>query len=654
MNLPPQQEPIRAKCFHPSGTFVEFPKEDVETSIPERFEKLVRAHPDQLAIKTLADELTYNELNTAANRVAHTLIDLEGSEAKPVALLFEKGVQIIVAMLGVIKAGHFFVLLDPALPKEKIAAVLAKSQTSLVLSDARNLQMARDVAGAGLNVIDYESVSRSGISANCELSLTPEMFAYVVYTSGSTGEPKGVIWSQQTLLHHIMLLTNNFHICKADKISLLTSISAGGLATIALALLNGATLYLYDVQHSGVVELGNWLIREQISICFTPSPLFRNLAASVKAHNHFSHLRLIRLTSDKAYQSDIELCKKILPQNCIIANGLASTETGLMRMNLLDQDTKTTGREVPVGFPVDDKEIFLTSDHGKKLGFNQVGEIVVRSRYLSPGYWKNPELTKAKFKCDSEDSDMRIYYTGDLGLMLPNGCLIHKGRKDLRIKIRGYAVDLVEVEKALLSHPAIREAVVSISKRDSRDGVLIAYFTSARESAPTVSDLRSYLGEKLADYMIPSIFVKLETIPLTSNGKVDRNALPQPDDRRPNLNTPYALPRSEIERTLVQNWEQVLGTHPISIHDNFFDLGGHSLSATCVVSRVIEQYQLDIPLQLLFQSPTIAEMAAVIAAHQGKKLDERNLHTILNELESLSDAEAQRRVNENDSTITKK
>jgi non-ribosomal peptide synthetase component F len=170
MRLPPEQETIRAKCFHPRGTFVEFPEEDVETSIPARFEKMVRAHPDRLAIKTPEDELTYDELNRAANRVAHKLIDLQGRESTPVALLFETGVQIIVAMLGVLKAGHFFVLLDPSLPKKKIAAVLAKSQARLVFSDVRNLQMARDVAGDGLNIVDYESVSRCAISTNCEQS----------------------------------------------------------------------------------------------------------------------------------------------------------------------------------------------------------------------------------------------------------------------------------------------------------------------------------------------------------------------------------------------------------------------------------------------------------------------------------------------------
>lgn len=652
--LPPEQEAIRAKCFHPSGTFVEFPSEDIETSIPERFEKIARAHPDHLAIKTPADELTYAELNSAANRVAHTLIDQEQRVPMPVAMLFEPGIQLIVAMLGVLKSGHFFVLLNPSLPKERMAAVLAKSQARLVLSDTGNLQMAREVAGAGVKVVDYESFSHCAITANCELSVTPPMLSYVVYTSGSTGEPKGVIWSHQTLLHHVMVITNTYHICKADKISLMTSMSGGALATIAHALLNGATLYLYDVQRSGVSELGDWLRREQISIWFMPSPLFRNMAANVNAHNHFSDLRILRLRSDKVHESDIELCKKILPANCVIVTGLATTETGTIRMSLLDRDAKIPDNEVPIGFPVEDKEIILMDDDGKKVGFNEVGEIVVRSKYLSPGYWNNPGLTKAKFKRDPEDPDRRIYYTGDLGLMRPDGCLIHKGRKDFRVKVRGYAVDLVEVEKALLSHSGIREAVAVSPKTQSGDSRLIAYFVSGREIAPTVSDLRIYLRQKLTDYMIPSAFVRLEKIPLTTNGKVDRAALPEPDDKRPSLSTPYVLPRNAIENDLVRIWEEVLDVRPIGIQDSFFDLGGHSLSATRVVSRIIKQFQLEIPLPLLFQSPTIADMAAVMTAHQGKTLDERHLAAILDELASLSDAEAQRLVSEGNPTITSK
>jgi amino acid adenylation domain-containing protein len=612
MSLPPQQESLRAKCFHPSGTFVAFPKEDVETSIPGRFEKIVRAHPGHLAIKTPVDELTYDELNSAANRVAHTLLDHVQGEGRPVALLFDQGVPIIVTMIGILKAGHFAVFLDPSSPKDTMAAVLAKSQARLVLCDAGHSQLANGLAGAGLKVIDYESLSRCTTTTNCNLSLTAQMLSYVVYTSGSTGKPKGVIWTHQTFLHDIMILTNIYHTCKDDNISLMTSMSAGTLENIAEALLNGATLYPYDVQRSGVSTLGDWLRRDHISFCSMPSPLFRHFAASVKAHNVFSTLRLIKLRSDTVHQSDIALCRKILPPHCVIATGLAMTEAGTIRMGLLGHDTEIPGNEVPIGFPVEDKEILLLDDDRRNVGVNEAGEIVVKSKYLSPGYWIDPELTTARFGRDSEDPDVRIYYTGDLGLMLPDGCLVHKGRKDFRVKIRGYGVDLVEVELALRSHSGIGEAVVVSPRNRSGDTRLIAYFVSNRDSAPTVSELRRHLGHKLAHYMIPSAFVRLDTIPLTANGKVDRRALPQPGDKRPALGAPYAGPRNEIEHSLVRIWEEVLDVHPVGRKDEFFDLGGDSLIAARLFVEIEKAFGKLFPPTTLHWAGTVEQLAAIL------------------------------------------
>lgn len=612
MNLPPEQESLQAKCFHPTGAFVEFSKEDVETSIPERFEKIVRAHPGHLAIKTAGDCLTYDDLNSAANRVAHVVLDHAGGEAQPVALLFSQGVEIIVTMLGVLKAGHFVVFLDPSLPRDKMAAMLAKSQATLLLSDARNLQAANRLASVGVRVVDYEALLRSATTTSCNLRLTPRTLSYVIFTSGSTGEPKGVIWNQQTLLHDIMLVTNIYHICKDDKISVMTSMSAGTLENIAEALLNGATLYPYDVQRSGVAGLGDWLRREQISFCSFPSPLFRQLAASVADRTVFRDLRLVKLRSDKVHQDDLELCRRLVPHNCIIATGLAMTEAGTIRMGLLNQDTSIPGNEVSVGFPVEDKEVFLVDDAGREIGLNEVGEIAVKSKYLSPGYWNDPELTTAKFSRDSRDPDLRIYHTGDLGVILPDGRLVHKGRKDFRVKVRGYGVDLIEVESALRAHPGIREAVVVSPRTRFGDTRLVAYFVSDSDSTFTVSDLRHHLERKLANYMIPSAFVRVDEIPLTTNGKVDRNALPEPKDERPELGAPYEGPRNEIEQRLVRMWEEVLDVRPIGIRDGFFELGGDSLTAARLFVEIEEAFGKRFPPTTLHWGGTVEQLAAIL------------------------------------------
>jgi non-ribosomal peptide synthetase component F len=301
---------------------------------------------------------------------------------------------------------------------------------------------------------------------------------------------------------------------------------------------------------------------------------------------------------------------------------------------------------LPVGYPVKDKEILLLNDMGEKIGFNAVGEIAVRSQFLSLGFWGRAHPSETKFKLDPVVNEKDLHLTGDLGLMLPDGCLIHKGRKDFRVKVRGYGVELAEVEKCLRNHAKIRDVVVVAGGSDSGEGRLVAYFTCSDQPNPTVSELRVFLKKNLPDYMVPSAFVRLDTIPLTPNGKLDRKALPEPDKLRPQLDTWYAAPTNPTEEQLAEIWSQVLSLDRVGVHDNFFDLGGHSLAATRVVSRVIKQFQLEVSLQSLFQSPTVAEMAAVIAEHQGKKLDKKELNRILTEMESLSEAEASRLVEE--------
>jgi acyl carrier protein len=269
---------------------------------------------------------------------------------------------------------------------------------------------------------------------------------------------------------------------------------------------------------------------------------------------------------------------------------------------------------------------------------------VVRSLYLSAGYWGRPDLTEAKFKPDPQGGDKGLYFTGDLGFRLPDGCLIHKGRKDFRVKIRGYGVEIAEVEKALRHHASIKDVVIVARPNEAGEARLVAYFTSSTQPTPSVSEVRTLLKAKLADYMIPSAFVMLDALPLTPNGKVDRKALPDPGTSRPELDSAYVAPKTLIEQELANIWGEVLSLNQIGIYDNFFDLGGHSLAATRVVSQVIKQFQLELPLQSLFQSPTVAEMASVIAENQAKKLAEKDLNRILSELESLSDEEAQRLV----------
>ena len=365
--------------------------------------------------------------------------------------------------------------------------------------------------------------------------------------------------------------------------------------------------------------------------------------SSLTGKEEFPKLRVIILAGEPVRRTDVELYKKHFSSGCLLVNVFGAHEVGPIRVYVIGKETRIDGEMVPAGYEIPGKEVLLLDDNRREVGLNQVGEIAVRSRYLSLGYWRRRDLTEARFVPDPDGGDRRIYLTGDLGRMLPDGCLEHLGRKDLQLKIRGLRVDLGEVEKALLEHPGVKEATVTARQDRSGDNQLVAYFVPCTYPVPTVSSLRSFLKEKLPDYMIPPAFVLLDEIPLTATGtgKVDRRALPEPGHSRPDLETPFAGAKTPVEQELSQIWAEVLSLEKVGIHDNFFDLGGHSLAATRVVSQVLKQFQVELSLESLFRSPTVAEMAAVIVEHQGRKLEQKELNRIVTELESLSDEEAE-------------
>ena len=281
----------------------------------------------------------------------------------------------------------------------------------------------------------------------------------------------------------------------------------------------------------------------------------------------------------------------------------------------------------------------LLDDEGRDVGFHQIGEIAVRSRYLSPGYWCIPELTQAKFLPDPEGGGQRIYLTGDLGRMLPDGCLEHLGRKDFLVQIRGYKVDVAEIETALLDLPTIEQAVAMAQKDHHGNHRIVAYIVSAQQP-PTITELRGFLKGKLPDYMLPASFVILDSLPQTPNGKVDRLALPAPGSGRPDLGNTFVPPRSPVENKLSEIWAAVLGLDQVGIQDNFLDLGGDSLLASQVIARVIKTCKVEVPLRSLWESPTIADMAVIIIQNQAKRVDQEQLDRMLTELEELSSDEA--------------
>jgi len=608
--IPPEQQRIRDKCFHPSGAFTEFPREDVENSIPARFEKIARMHPARPAVKIAQRSLTYDALNRYANRIARRILEERGFGSEPIALFFEKSIDLVAAILAVLKAGKFYVVLDPSFPSERLHFLLADSHAKLVVADEPNRALASKLLdNQALMTIAIDD--RTDSSENLELPISPQAFACIQYTSGSTGTPKGVVLPHRIILQSVRWSAAELRVGIEDRCTLLHSLSFGsGHVNLRLALLNGASVVDFDTKRGTIEQLAAWLKEERITIYHSPASLFRHLAESLPSGGMHPDLRLIRLTGAPVSTRDFELYKTRFGSNTLLRIAMGATEAGSISVcaAILDQSFCYPAEGFPIGYPQRGREIFFLDDDGSPVAPGEIGEIAVKSESLSVGYWNSPSATKDKFLPDPEGGNARIYLTGDLGRKLSDGLVVHLGRKDLTVKIRGFRVDFSEVERALAEHPAIKDAGVRAWEREDGDKYLAAYIVPRPDVQPNVSEIRRFLGGKLPDYMIPTAVQFVEALPLT-NGKLNRQGLSKPSRSRPALTEPYVVPRNPTERRLAEIWSEVLQIDDIGLHDNFFDLGGHSLAATRILSRVLDCFRVELSLASFFESPTLDGLA---------------------------------------------
>jgi amino acid adenylation domain-containing protein len=631
---PTQSQAMTAQSIWSTHDFRPFEKTEVDTSIPDRFEQQVRQSPNRVAIKTKHQQLTYAELNQAANRVAHAIMDKRGSGDEPIALLFAQDVAVLVAMLGVLKAGKCYVPLDPSHPQPRLMSLLEHSQAGLILTNARHLPLAQSLAHAALDVLDTDALDARESPANLGLSFAADGLACLLYTSGSTGQPKGVLQSHRTILHRVWSETNHLGICPDDRAVMLNPFTfSASLRVIFSTLLNGAALYPFSIREDGLSNLGGWLVQEGIMLYYSTPTIFRYFTSFLTAEERLPAMRMLHLASEAATRRDVDLYRQHFLPHCSLVHSLSSGETGALCVYLVDHHRPITDNVLPVGYAVEDKEIFLLDERGAAVGCNQIGEIIVKSHYLSPGYWGQPELTRTAFQSDPMGGGARLYRTGDLGLLRPDGCLVHLGRKDFQVKIRGLRVNVAEMETVLLDHPALKDAVVVTRKQDSEEQELVAYVVPAVHPAPAVSTLRHFVQERLPEYMLPAAFVLLDALPRTHTGKVDRPALLAADQVPLHQERPFAAPRTPIEAALAAIWAEVLGRKRLSIHDHFLEVGGHSLRATQIASRVSDAFRLEIPLGELLQASTIAEMTLVVLRYQTERMTSEELDRLWAEVE---------------------
>jgi amino acid adenylation domain-containing protein len=606
-----EQQRLLARIRHPSGAFEEIPREELSRSIVERFEDRVAKHPDHVVLRSVTQERTYRALDRQANRVARALLSRLGPGAEPVGLVVPHDVQMVEALVGVLKTGKFYVPLDPGYPIDRLRYMAADSGARAVVAVAAHRELASTLATSSASVVLLDELQADLDDTSPGVKVSPDDYAYVLYTSGSTGLPKGVIENHRDVKHFTRVFASNDHICPDDVLSGFWSLSFSGFAAnLYLSLLVGARLLIADPNRTGMTGLNTLIRRERLTLLSLGVSLFRAMAEADTERDGFPSIRTLRFGGSAAEPRDIRLGLEVIHRG-FVRHSLGLSEIKHVSSYVFDHGSRILEGPVPVGYEAEDTDVRILDEDGGELPPGQVGEIVVRSPFVCPGYWNRPDLTAERFGGGPNGSPDRYFRTGDLGIRDTNGCLYHRGRKDFQVKVRGYRVEVREIEACLVTIPGVRDSAVrGWSGRDG-ETYLAAYVVTDRHRPP-FAEMRRRLAETLPGYMVPAVFVELDRLPVTPNGKLDHHALPEPVAGSAPVDRPRADDRSDAERAVAGIWQEVLGIAYVSPGDEFLLIGGDSLKAHRILARLRQQLGVDLPVSQFFDASSVAAQARLI------------------------------------------
>jgi amino acid adenylation domain-containing protein len=580
-------------------------------TIGSRFAAVVARLPDKVALCGDGVEVTYSELDLAAANVARGVAAAGGDRSGFVCLLFRDKIAAIKAMLGASRCGRAYISLDAGDPDKRLRFILQDSAPVVLLTEQALLERARSLVSPGCQVFDVDTMA-PGNDARTRSPVLPDATAYLVYTSGSTGVPKGVCQTQRNLLCFADAYAKALEIVEADRLSLVFSLSFGASnLNIFAGLLNGGTVCAYDMRRDGIPKLSHWIDRERVSVLHTVPTVFRELMGGLAQGQVLASLRAIDLAGEALFDSDAALFRQHTREHCMLINQLGATEASIIAQHRVARAAMVpSGRIVPVGRSPEGVRVLIRREDGALARPTEVGEIIVCSPHVSPGYWKRPELNASTFSEDASAPGSRCYLTRDLGRVDDEGNLHFLGRQGSRVKIRGHSVDLTEVEAALCACPGVRKAAVLAAGETSREADrLVAYLVLGQDAERNPVVVRRNLAKHVPLYMLPAAFMFLDALPLTSSGKIDRKALSEipPQGKRD-----VEPPRDDIEETIAEIFGELLKQSAVGREDDFFLLGGDSLSAVELQTRLRDAFGTSPPD--LYDDATVSGIAAGIRA----------------------------------------
>jgi amino acid adenylation domain-containing protein len=583
----------------------------------ELFEQQAGLTPQRIAVRCGEQALSYTELNGQANQLAHHLRRLGVGPDSLVGLCLERSLSMMVAVLAIAKAGGAYVPLNPDTPKSRLLQQLAGAK--VLISEESNLARLPDFSGPVL-AIDYPTPPwASESTSNPQPLTTPDNLVYVIYTSGSTGVPKGVAVTHRNLVNYACFITQRLALSNHPdglQFATVSTLAADlGNTSIYPALISGGSLHVipYEVSTDSQ-RLARYFAAHPVDVLkIVPSHL-QALLQGPEAAQILPRRYLI--TGGEALTRS--LLEKILQLGgtCRVINHYGPTETTVGSLTLAIDDyawQSSSTATIPLGRPIANTQTYILDAHGEPVPVGVVGELYIAGAGVTRGYLNQPERTAERFLPNRfvNQAGARMYRTGDLARYLPDGNIEFLGRADDQVKVRGFRIELGEIEAVLGAHPDIKQAVVLARENPLGDKQLLAYVVAHRDRPLSVPQVQAYLREQLPDYMVPSALMVLDKLPLTANGKIDRQALPQPDDIHTHSKA-YVAPGTPTEEVIANIWAEVLRRDRISRDDNFFDLGGHSLLATQVISRVRDHFRTEVALRALFEAPTLSGFAAAV------------------------------------------